>query len=133
VVIAEALSSNDAKLECAGGVTGQFRLSHMHELATDRGPLISFMFYNGALTYAPLPLLKQSLCIPNNVARDEVAMGLQKMLGVDQIRMENLPAPIADMVDNTQVDLFCQAQSRWFLLSCLRGGLGGKDPFAQGK
>jgi hypothetical protein len=89
LVIAEALSSDGAELECAGGVANQFRLSHMHELATDRKLLLSFMFYNGALTYArssPDSVeLKQALRIPNNVAREEFALLLhaQKREGAE--------------------------------------------------
>ena len=36
LVIADALSSNTAELDCGGGVKGQFRLSHMNDFATDR-------------------------------------------------------------------------------------------------
>jgi len=137
VVMAEALSSDRAELECVGGVANQFRLSHMHELTTDRKPLLSFMFYNGALTYAPSSPnsieLKHSLRIPNNVAREEFAVELSKMLGLGQIGLADLRAAIAAMVDKRQVEPFCQALSQ-HLLSGLGGrdALGGEDPFAQG-
>jgi len=70
LVIADALSSDTAELDCGGGVKGQFRLSHMNELATDRKPLLSFIFYTGALTHVPSTAvrLKRALRIPNNVA-----------------------------------------------------------------
>ena len=70
LVIADALSSDTAEVDCGGGVKGQFRLSHMNELATDRKPLLSFIFYTGALTHVPSTAvrLKRALRIPNNVA-----------------------------------------------------------------
>jgi hypothetical protein len=138
LAVAEALSSDGAELECAGGVVGQFRLSHMHELTTDRKPLLSFMFYNGALTYArssPDSVeLKHSLRIPNNVAREEFAVELRKMLSLDEIGLHQLRGAIAAMVDDKEAEPFCRAISR-FVLRGLDGrdALGGEDPFAQGK
>lgn len=141
MVIAEALSSDGAEVECAGGVANHFRLSNMHELATDRRALVSFMFYTGALTYAPRPRrpssplsfieLKHSLCIPNGVARKEFAGELQRMLRLDQIGMENLHESIVCMVDKTQADPFCQALEQ-FLLRGLRRRYR-EDPFEQSK
>lgn len=134
LVVAEALSSDDAELECAGGVANQFRLSHMHELNTGRTPLLSFMFYTGALTYARSPpKLKHSLRIPNNVARKEFTVELQRLLDIDEIGVQQLRGAIVKMVDGRQVEPFCQAVSR-FLLRGLdrRDALSGEDPFAQG-
>ncbi|ELR15712.1 uncharacterized protein ACA1_378620 [Acanthamoeba castellanii str. Neff] len=133
LVVAEALSSDDAELECAGGVANQFRLSHMHELNTGRTPLLSFMFYTGALTYARSPpKLKHSLRIPNNVARKEFTVELQRLLDIDEIGVQQLRGAIVKMVDGRQVEPFCRAVSR-FLLRGLDGrdALGGEDPFAQ--
>ncbi|CAG8616592.1 7175_t:CDS:2, partial [Diversispora eburnea] len=48
----------------------RFRLTNIRELATDRTPLLSFMFYTGALTYKPGPL-KYELQIPNRIAKRE--------------------------------------------------------------
>lgn len=133
-VIEEALSSDGAELECAGGVVGQFRLAHMHVLKEDRRPLLSFMYYTGALTYArPSPDSVDSLRIPNNVARKEFAEELQRMMGVDTTGLQELRDAIMKMVNERQLAPFCQAVSR-FLLRGLEGRdvRGGEDSFAQG-
>ncbi len=126
VVLAEALASDGAELECARGVSKQFRLLHMHELVMGRTPLLALMFYTSALTYArSVPgsrELKCSLRIPNNVARKEFAVGLQKMIGLDDFGLDQPRGGIAAMVDEKQVEPFCHAVPR-FLLS----GLVGRD------
>ncbi|CAG8638681.1 2840_t:CDS:2, partial [Diversispora eburnea] len=48
----------------------RFRLTNIRELATDCTPLLSFMFYTGALIYKP-GSLKYELQIPNHIAKKE--------------------------------------------------------------
>ena len=56
------------------GIEQRFRLTNMRELATDRTPLLSFMFYTGALTYeqnlSPASS-KHNFKIPNCIAEKE--------------------------------------------------------------
>ena len=94
------------------------------------------MFYNGALTYVPTTgsvKLKHSLRIPNNVAREEFASELQKMIGLDTAGYNSLRRAIITMLDEKKIDSFCSVVSQ-ALLSGLAGRdvLGGEDPFAQG-
>ena len=134
-VVAEALSANDALLKCDERVQANFRLSHMNELATDRQALQAFMFYNGALTYAPFVGADRSynLRIPNNVAREEFAKELEKRIGFDKTGYQSLREAIT-MLDTKDINSFCKAVSK-YLLGGLDGRdvLGGEDPFAQGK
>ncbi len=137
LVIAEALSSDNAELKCANGVEGQFRLSHMNELATSRQPLLSFMFYNGALTYVPAAPnsveLKHALRIPNNVAREEFAVELRKMIGLDDIGYNKLRRAIVAMLDKKEINPLCETISQSLLKGLTgRDVIGGEDPFAQG-
>jgi len=135
LVIADALSSDTAELDCEGGVKGQFRLSHMNELATDRKPLLSFMFFTGALTCVPSTAvrLRHALRIPNSVARTEFAKELEQMIGLKEGGYDSLREAIITMLDTKKIDSFCGAVSKYLL-----GGLagrdvkGGEDPFAQG-
>jgi len=135
-VIAEALSADDAVLKCGERVQVNFRLSHMNELAIDRQALHAFMFYNGALTYAPFVGAERiyNLRIPNNVAREEFAKELEKRIGLDQTGYQSLREAVITMLDTKKIDSFCEAVSKYLL-----GGLagrdvkGGEDPFAQGK
>jgi hypothetical protein len=134
LVIADALSSDTPELDCEGGVKGQFRLSHMNELATDRKPLLSFMFYTGALTYVPSNAvkLKYALRIPNNVARMEFAEELKQMIGLKEGGIDSLREAIITMLDTKKIDSFCKAVSK-YLLAGLDGRdvVGGEDPFSQ--
>jgi len=74
-VMSESLVKAEG-LECKGGVLDDFMLSDLQELATDREPLLSFMYYTGALTHSKsanpssssLPTL---LTIPNTTAKKE--------------------------------------------------------------
>ena len=135
-VIAEALSADDAVLKCGERVQVNFRLSHMNELAIDRQALHAFMFYNGALTYAPFVGAERiyNLRIPNNVAREEFAKELEKRIGLDQTGYQSLREAVITMLDTKKIDSFCGAVSKYLL-----GGLagrdvkGGEDPFAQGE
>jgi hypothetical protein len=135
-VIAEALSADDAVLKCGERVQVNFRLSHMNELAIDRQALHAFMFYNGALTYAPFVGAERiyNLRIPNNVAREEFAKELEKRIGLDQTGYQSLREAVITMLDTKKIDSFCEAVSK-YLLSGLAGRdvKGGEDPFAQGK
>ncbi|RHZ78500.1 hypothetical protein Glove_162g93 [Diversispora epigaea] len=65
-ILSEALNQSPLKLE--KHVKQRFRLTNIRELAIDRTPLLSFMFYTGALTYKPG---SYELQIPNNIARRE--------------------------------------------------------------
>jgi len=69
-ILVEALNQRPIGLD---GIQQRFRLTNIRELATDRNPLLSFMFYTGALTFKPrLGLsLKHELQIPNLVAKRE--------------------------------------------------------------
>jgi len=135
-VIAEALSANNAVLKCGERVQANFRLSHMNELATDRQALHAFMFYNGALTYAPFVGAERiyNLRIPNNVAREEFAKELEKRIGLDKIGYQSLREAIITMLETKKLDSFCETVSK-YLLDGLAGRdiIGGEDPFAQGK
>jgi len=57
-------------LESKNGIEQRFRLVNIRELATDCTPLLSYLFYTGALTYKPD---SSHLCfqIPNNVSKRE--------------------------------------------------------------
>ncbi|CAG8482792.1 12580_t:CDS:2 [Funneliformis mosseae] len=57
-------------LESKNGIEQRFRLANIRELATDRTPLLSFLFYTGALTYQPNGLCF-SFRIPNNISKRE--------------------------------------------------------------
>ncbi|CAG8646805.1 2427_t:CDS:2, partial [Diversispora eburnea] len=61
---------NQHSLELKTDIEQRFRLTNIRELATDRTPLLSFMFYTGALTYKP-GSLKYELQIPNRIAKRE--------------------------------------------------------------
>jgi hypothetical protein len=50
-ILTEAL--NRRPLNSTNGIEQRFRLTNIHELATDRTSLLSFMFYTGAITYQP--------------------------------------------------------------------------------
>ena len=108
----------------------------MNELATDRQALHAFMFYNGALTYAPFVGADRSynLRIPNNVAREEFPKELEKRIGLDKTGYQSLREAIITMLDMKDINSFCKAVSK-YLLGGLDGRdvLGGEDPFAQGK
>ncbi|RHZ78190.1 hypothetical protein Glove_166g242 [Diversispora epigaea] len=67
-VLSEVLSQHS--LELTKSIEQRFRLTNICELATDRTPLLSFMFYTGALTYKPDPS-KYKLQIPNRIAKRE--------------------------------------------------------------
>ncbi|RHZ54542.1 hypothetical protein Glove_426g58 [Diversispora epigaea] len=70
-ILTEAL--NQCPLKLKKDIEQRFRLSNIYELATDRIPLLSFMFYTGALTYKPRSpgSLKYELQIPNRIAKRE--------------------------------------------------------------
>ncbi|CAG8662458.1 10784_t:CDS:1, partial [Paraglomus occultum] len=71
-ILTEAL--NQRPLESRKGIEQRFRLTNIRELATDRTPLLSFMFYTGAITYQPNPSptsLQHSFRIPNRIAKKE--------------------------------------------------------------
>ncbi len=123
-VIAEALSADDAVLKCGERVQVNFPLSHMNELATDRQALHAFMFYNGALTYAPFVGAERiyNLRTSNNVAREEFAKELEKWIGLDQTGYQSLREAIITMLDTKKIDSFCEAISKYLL-----GGLAGRD------
>ncbi|CAG8832221.1 44825_t:CDS:2, partial [Gigaspora margarita] len=67
-ILTEAL--NRSPLESRNGIEQRFRLTSIRELATDRNPLLSFMFYTGALTYQPNSL-RHMFRIPNRVSERE--------------------------------------------------------------
>ncbi|CAG8650476.1 4433_t:CDS:2, partial [Ambispora leptoticha] len=67
-ILTEAL--NRSPLESRNGIEQRFRLTSIRELATDRNPLLSFMFYTGALTYQPNSL-RHIFRIPNRVSERE--------------------------------------------------------------
>src|SRR6185312_8525573 len=74
-ILTEAL--NRCPLESRNGIEQRFRLTNIRELATDCTPLLSFMFYTGALTYHPSSL-KHEFKIPNRIAeREFIAEGLK--------------------------------------------------------
>ncbi|CAG8551534.1 7169_t:CDS:2, partial [Ambispora gerdemannii] len=71
-ILTEAL--NRRPLESRNGIEQRFRLSNIRELTIDRTPLLSFMFYTGAITYQPNPSpisLQHNFRIPNRIAEGE--------------------------------------------------------------
>ncbi|RHZ81374.1 hypothetical protein Glove_120g228 [Diversispora epigaea] len=70
-ILTEALDQRPLKLK--KNIEQRFRLTNIRELATDRTPLLSFMFYTGALTYKPgsAGSLEYELQIPNHIAKRE--------------------------------------------------------------
>ncbi|RHZ80343.1 hypothetical protein Glove_137g153 [Diversispora epigaea] len=67
-ILTEAL--NQHSFELKKDIEQRFRLTNIRELATDRTPLLSFMFYTGALTHKP-GSLKFELQILNHIAKRE--------------------------------------------------------------
>ncbi|CAG8810678.1 44391_t:CDS:2, partial [Gigaspora margarita] len=67
-ILTEAL--NRRSLESKNGIEQRFRLINIRELATDRTPLLSFLFYTGALTYQQNSL-QYNFQIPNRVSERE--------------------------------------------------------------
>ncbi|RHZ51235.1 hypothetical protein Glove_481g111 [Diversispora epigaea] len=70
-ILTEALNQNPLKLK--KDIEQRFRLTNIRELATDRTPLLSFMFYTGALTYKPRSpgSFEYELQVPNHIAKRE--------------------------------------------------------------
>ncbi|CAI2182790.1 15393_t:CDS:2 [Funneliformis geosporum] len=71
-ILTEALSRSP--LNSTDGIEQRFRLTNIRELVTDRTPLLSFMFYTGAITYQPNTSpasLQHNFRIPNRVAERE--------------------------------------------------------------
>ncbi|CAB4438676.1 unnamed protein product [Rhizophagus irregularis] len=78
-ILTEALNQH---LNSPKGIEQRFRLSNIRELATDRTPLLSFMFYSGAITYQPNPShssFEHNFQIPNRVAEREFVVEALKM------------------------------------------------------
>ncbi|CAG8693276.1 3689_t:CDS:1, partial [Funneliformis caledonium] len=66
--------TQSSPLNSANGIEQRFRLFNICKLATDRSPLLSFMFYTGAITYQPNPSpasLQHNFRIPNRIAERE--------------------------------------------------------------
>ncbi|CAB4416494.1 unnamed protein product [Rhizophagus irregularis] len=87
-ILTEAL--NRRPLNSPKGIEQRFRLTNIRELATDRTPLLSFMFYTGAITYQPNPTstsLQHNFQIPNRVAEKEF---ITEALKIYDWKMEDL-------------------------------------------
>ena len=70
-ILTEALSRRPLSIN---GIEQPFQLTNIRELATDRTPLLSFMFYTGAITYEPnsSPAFSENnFKIPNCIAERE--------------------------------------------------------------
>ncbi|CAG8748444.1 15838_t:CDS:2 [Dentiscutata erythropus] len=93
-VLTEVL--NQHSLELKTDIEQRFRLTNIRELATDRTPLLSFMFYTGALTYKP-GSLKYELQIPNRIAKREfIAEALKIYDWKEEDLMSTLLKPLKD-------------------------------------
>ncbi|CAG8532691.1 2481_t:CDS:2, partial [Funneliformis caledonium] len=93
-ILTEAL--NRRPLNSTNGIEQQFRLTNIRELTTDRTPLLSFMFYTGAITYQPNSSpasLQHSFQIPNLMAEREF---IAEALKIYDWRKEDLIPPLKD-------------------------------------
>ncbi|GBC09090.1 hypothetical protein RclHR1_00860028 [Rhizophagus clarus] len=71
-ILIEAL--NQHSLNSPNGIGRQFQLTNIRELTIHRTSLLSFMFYNGAITYQPNPSpasLQHNFQIPNHIIKKE--------------------------------------------------------------
>ncbi|CAB4409428.1 unnamed protein product [Rhizophagus irregularis] len=81
-ILTEAL--NRRPLNSKHGIEQRFQLTNIRELAINRTLLLSFMFYNGAITYQPNPSpasLQHNFKIPNCIAEKEFITEALKIYG----------------------------------------------------
>nr|CAG8541138.1 7448_t:CDS:2 [Entrophospora candida] len=100
-------SIGQLSLESRNGIEQRFRLVNIRELATDRTPLLSFLFYTGALTYQP-DSSKFSFRIPNNVSKREF---ITESLKIHEWKQDNL-TPVRQCLQileaNNDIDPSCR-------------------------
>nr|CAG8528188.1 5336_t:CDS:2 [Entrophospora candida] len=100
-------SIGQLSLESRNGIEQRFRLVNIRELATDRTPSLSFLFYTGALTYQP-GSSKFSFRIPNNVSKREF---ITESLKIHEWKQDNL-TPVRQCLQileaNNDIDPSCR-------------------------
>lgn len=136
-VLSEVLASDNAVVQCQGGIAANFHLSHLNKIATDRRPLLSFLYYMGALTHQFSGNINVSprmayLTPPNSLARDEFLEEVKRMLHVREDVLALMHTGIMDMLQSQDLVQFTIATEK--MLFGLRGryAVVGEDAISQG-
>ncbi|GAM20488.1 hypothetical protein SAMD00019534_036630, partial [Acytostelium subglobosum LB1] len=96
---------------------GRFTLSQIQHMGQDRKPLVSLMYYTGAMTHLPEGA---HLCIPNLSAKKEYLQEVKNIIDWKPYDIINLRTAITDFITRDDIQSLCDLiQSRY--LSQLSG------------